>query len=159
MGLPRPCGIKVSQPTVKGIHFICDGPTTQYRKKQNFYLWPQKVGEYGFNMTTWNFLEASHRKRAADGIGAVVKRNADTQVNVHQNDITCVRDFLQCVTSGSTSIKFFEVSKDDIMAIEDGLPNTMLPVRNTIKVHQVPKRLCLSYWFICLQFKIRLINC
>jgi len=138
--------IQVTQPTVKGIHFISDGPTTQYRNKQNFYLWSQKVEEYGCNMSTWNFLEASHGKGAADGIGAAVKRNADTQVNVHQKDITCAKDFLQCVTSGSTSIKFFEVSEDDITSIEDGLPNTLLPIRNTMKIHQVPKRLCLSYW-------------
>ena len=109
-------------------------------------------------MTTWTFQEASHGKGAADGIGTVVKRNADTQVNVHQNDITCARDFLQCVTSGSTSIKFFEVSKDVIMSIENGLLNTMLPVRNTMKVHNVPKGLCLSYWGFR-QFNIRLINC
>ena len=92
---------------------------------EKYEKYKMKVEEYGCNMSTWNFLEASHGKGAADGIGAAVKRNADTQVNVYQKDITCAKDFLQCVTSVSTSIKFFEVSEDDIMSIEDGLPNTL----------------------------------
>ena len=63
------------------IHIISDGPTTQYRITQNFYLIANKVCNYGFRSATWNFLEAGHGKRAADGIGAVVKRTADAYVN------------------------------------------------------------------------------
>jgi len=33
-------------------------------------------------------MEAGHGKGAPDGIGAVVKREADTLVNTHETDIT-----------------------------------------------------------------------
>ncbi|XP_052224930.1 uncharacterized protein LOC127840558 [Dreissena polymorpha] len=70
------------------IHFISDGPTAQYRNKNNIYLWGHKIAEYGFKKSTWNFLEAAHGKGAADGVGAAVKRAADQQVILKKNDIT-----------------------------------------------------------------------
>ena len=44
------------------VHFISDGPTPQYRNKQNFYLMSTKLFTYGFKSATWNFLEAGHGK-------------------------------------------------------------------------------------------------
>lgn len=59
------------------IHFISDGPITQYRNKLNFYLLVNTIFDFGFSSATWNFLEAGHGKGAADDIGAVIKRSAD----------------------------------------------------------------------------------
>ncbi|KAH3699196.1 hypothetical protein DPMN_074150 [Dreissena polymorpha] len=39
------------------IHFVSDGPTTQYRSKTNFYLFSKKIYDYGFQEGTWNFWE------------------------------------------------------------------------------------------------------
>jgi hypothetical protein len=37
------------------IHFVSEGPTTQYRNKWNLYLWITKIQKYSFGMSTWNF--------------------------------------------------------------------------------------------------------
>jgi hypothetical protein len=59
------------------MHFISDGPTTQYRSKNNIYLFNKLIhSKYGFSRSTWKFTEAGHGKGAADGVGAVVKRTA-----------------------------------------------------------------------------------
>ena len=51
------------------VHFVSDGPTTQYRSRIKLYIFAVKTFEYGFRKATWNFLEAGHDKRAPDGIG------------------------------------------------------------------------------------------
>lgn len=48
------------------IHFLTDGPTTQYRNKINMYLFSTKIFDLGFVCGTWNYLEAGHSKGAAD---------------------------------------------------------------------------------------------
>ena len=70
----------MSPKPLKLIHFVSDGPTTQYRSKTKFFHFSKKIYEYG----TWNFWESGHGKGAPDGIGAVVKRQSDGLVNTHQ---------------------------------------------------------------------------
>ena len=68
-------------PNVRGIHFVTDGPTSQYRCRQNFLMSTLLRDEFPvFTNITWNFSEAGHGKSAADGIGAVLKRTADAVV-------------------------------------------------------------------------------
>lgn len=80
---------------LKMIHFISVGPTTQYRSRTNFLLTSTKIFQHGFIGGTWNFLEAGHGKGAPDGVGAVVKRQADTMVNTRGKDVTCAAELLQ----------------------------------------------------------------
>ena len=61
---------------------------------------------YGFRSATWNFLEAGHGKRAADGIGAVVKRTADAYVN-KVGDITNSVDLVKALESSSIKLMIF----------------------------------------------------
>lgn len=66
--------IRTTMPEVKCMHFISDGPTTQYRSKNNFYLFNKLIhSKYGFSRSTWNFTEAGHGKGAADGVGKLSK--------------------------------------------------------------------------------------
>ena len=51
------------------LHFISDGPTTQYKNKTNFRL-PFAMG---FEVLHWKFLEASHGKGPGDGIEPPLK--------------------------------------------------------------------------------------
>lgn len=57
------------------IHFVSDGPTTQYKQKGNFGLFITTMKERGMQSATWNFCEAGHGKGAPDGIGGAVKVN------------------------------------------------------------------------------------
>lgn len=53
-------------PNIHHIHFLSDGPVTQYRNKSMFY-----VTMYPYIMTyTWNYHVAVHGKGAPDGVGA-----------------------------------------------------------------------------------------
>ncbi|CAG9790675.1 unnamed protein product [Diatraea saccharalis] len=62
---------------INTVHFYSDGPSTQYRQKQNFYLMCTRFFDYGFVNMTWSFFEAGHGKGPADGIGGFLKRTAD----------------------------------------------------------------------------------
>ena len=62
------------------MYVFSDGPTTQYRCKDNFYMLSKVPIELGYQRINWSFMEAGHGKGAPDGIGAVVKREADRAV-------------------------------------------------------------------------------
>ena len=127
--------IKTLRP-ISVIHFLSDGPTTQYRNKMNFYLWNKKVFDYGFESSTWNFFEASHGKGAADGVGAAIKRAADHQVNVKCRDITNAKDLVEAVEPSST-VKMFLVDESKIEEYEKLLPSDLTAIPGTMKIHQV----------------------
>ena len=126
-----------SQRKLNTVHFISDGPTTQYKNKHNFYLWGHKIQDYGFKSTKWNFLEASHGKGAADGIGAAVKRAADQEVLVRQKDITTAEDFVTLLTANKSNVKFYIVKGSDIDEIQHELPTFLQAIPGTMKIHQV----------------------
>lgn len=69
--------IKKLRPSTTTIHFFTDGPFSQYRQKQNFFLAPSVPFDLGFTAMTWSFFEAGHGKGPADGIGGYLKRSAD----------------------------------------------------------------------------------
>ena len=96
-----------SQVEFQGIHFVSDGPTTQYRNKAYFHLWANKIIQNKFKYSTWNFLEASHGKGAADGVGAAVKRKADNLVTVKQSDITCAKNLYDCLSGSDARVRLF----------------------------------------------------
>lgn len=87
--------MKKLHPEVNRIHFISDDPTSQYRSKTNFFMFSTKLYDLGFSDGTWNFMEAGHGKGAPDGIGAVIKRTADTVVNTQGQDITKTADLIE----------------------------------------------------------------
>lgn len=103
---------QLSDSALQTVHFISDGPTTQYRSKTNFYLFSKKIYEYGFKSGTWNFWESGHGKGAPDGIGAVVKRQSDDLVRTRQRDVMQASDIVegmytnQCLTLYCSSIIF-----------------------------------------------------
>lgn len=72
--------ITSNHPLAKNIHFLSDGPTSQYRNKVPFYLASTVVFMKGFKTVTWNFTEASHGKEAPDGVGGALKNLADCVV-------------------------------------------------------------------------------
>jgi hypothetical protein len=108
--------IRSKHPEIKIIHFYTDGPFSQYRQKQNFYLCSTKTFDYGFTGMTWSFYEAGHGKGPADGIGGFLKRTADNMVATGR-DIACAEQFYE--------------------TLKDQLPSQITPLVGTLHVHQV----------------------
>ena len=126
--------------TVTRVHFF----KSKYHhpispKEKNFFLFSSHLFNYGFELGTWNFFEASHGKGAADGVGAVVKRTADRLVN-QGIDLPTPMDVYNHV-SPATSIHLFYV---DAQAVKeaDGIFNALAPqdlplLPGTMSVHQL----------------------
>ena len=76
----------------------------------------------GFVNATWNYLEAGHGKGAADGIGAAIKRQADSIVNVSGKDITNGRELLDRLQGAYTSINLFLVEEARIDYYKTKIP-------------------------------------
>ncbi len=122
-------------PEVSNIHFWSDGPMTQYRNKNNFYLFSVMISKIGFRYATWNMFEAGHGKGAADAVGGVLKRTADRSVDFGSN-ITNADDFLR-ILSKKTTVRLFLVKEEDITAIATSLPGALKPIPGTMKLHQI----------------------
>lgn len=67
-------------PRINTVHFMSDGPLTQYRNRKNFYLMCTLPFLRGIKEITWNFSEKAHGKGAPDGVGGSMKRIADAFV-------------------------------------------------------------------------------
>lgn len=85
--------LKDTCPDIDKVHFLSDGPTTQYRSRKNVFLMKEVMhNTFGFETVTWNFSEAGHGKGAPDGVGGLIKRTADKLVS-HGNDIADANEF------------------------------------------------------------------
>ncbi|CAH0558569.1 unnamed protein product [Brassicogethes aeneus] len=123
-------------PKVNILHVFSDGPATQYRQKQNFYLICTKLfSEYKFTKVTWNFFEAGHGKGAADGIGGFLKRTAD-QLVARGTDISDATNFYLTLKNVS-KVRLHLITNEDIEQSSKQIPEHILPLLGTMKVHQV----------------------
>ncbi|CAG9791138.1 unnamed protein product [Diatraea saccharalis] len=121
---------------IKTIHIFSDGPATQYKQKNNFYLIATRFfEEYRFDDLTWNFFESGHGKGAADGIGGSIKRLAD-HIVASGHDIVDASQFFDAVNNHS-KIKVFFVGKDNIAQILVTIPQGIPPLKGTMQVHQL----------------------
>lgn len=128
--------LKQSDPEITDIHFYSDGPTPQYRNKQNFYLLSTQIYKMGFLGATWNFLASGHGKGAPDAIGGAVKRQADAMVNTGC-DIPDATNLLNCLQKSDTVIKLHFITSADIDRIDAECPKSLKSVSGTMKIHQL----------------------
>jgi hypothetical protein len=63
--------IREAHPNARNIHFISDGPTSQYWNI-NFYLASTVPFVRGLKHVTWNFTEVSHGKGSPDEVGGAL---------------------------------------------------------------------------------------
>lgn len=127
--------IRASHPQAKNIHFLSDGPTSQYRNKVAFYLASTVPFMKGFKTVTWNFTEASHGKGAPDGVGGALKNLADRLV-AYGTDIPNAAALLENLSSQST-VKLFKVTEENITKCGELVAPSLKSVPGTLKVHQV----------------------
>lgn len=102
-------------PNLRKIFSFSDGPSSQYRQKNNFFLIKYFSSFYEVNIS-WSFFESGHGKGVADAIGAVVKRALDRQV-AYCKDIISATDVYLTLESFVKAVKVFYVSETEIKAI------------------------------------------
>jgi hypothetical protein len=127
--------IRGSYPNITTVHFFTDGPFSQYRQKQNFYLASTAPFDYGFHAMSWSFFEAGHGKGPADGIGGYLKRSADDLV-ARGEDISNTDKFYD-VLKDVSKIKLFVISSADIGNVAETIPPKIQPLAGTKHVHRV----------------------
>lgn len=127
--------------SVRNIHFVSDGPVTQYRNKDMFFYLCRKLTEtYPLICDfTWNYSEAGHGKGAPDGIGGTCKRTAD-KIVASGTDIPTIDHFAKELSKYCPGIHIFVIPEDEFdlqkRIIEDNRSH-IKPFAGTLKVHQV----------------------
>lgn len=127
--------------SVENLHFLSDGPVTQYRNKTMFYILGCRIQDfYPLAMKyTWNFHEAGHGKGAPDGIGATCKRTAD-QLIAQRGDITTLYDFVAVLRERCPNIQISVIEDVDIEKVNKMIKRhekEQKPFKGTLLVHQV----------------------
>lgn len=102
--------LKSLSPNIHHIHFLSDGPVTQYRNKTMFYVLGCELSQMYPNILryTWNYHEAGHGKGAPDGVGATCKRTAD-QVIATGGDITDLKEFVAVIRERCHGIRAYVI--------------------------------------------------
>lgn len=103
---------------------IVQSPNTVIKK--TIYLLSTIPCLSGFRQVTWNFLEKSHGKGAADGVGGAVKHTADSAVQ-RGGDVQTAEDFYNLLTERKSDVKFFWVTKEDIRRFDEAVPEVVPP--------------------------------
>ena len=128
--------LRVEHPNARKIHFISDGPTSQYRNKKNFYLASTVPFVQGFTHVTWNFTEASHGKGAPDGVGGALKNLAD-RIVAYGTSIPDADTLFEQLNHNS-SVRPFKITEEDITSGEL-VPPYLKAVPGTMRIHQVSR--------------------
>ncbi|KAJ4940725.1 hypothetical protein JOQ06_027020 [Pogonophryne albipinna] len=127
--------LKENHARIKKLFFISDGPTMQYRGKKNFFLLSTIPFWMGFTAVNWSFLEDGHGKGPADGVGATMKRTADSQ-GARGTDIPTAKALYDTLFP-LTKVKLFYVEEDEINRVSTLLPKELTTIKGTLSIHQV----------------------
>lgn len=125
------------KPQIDHLHFLSDGPTTQYRNKMMFaLLTTYLVSLYKqINAITYNISKSGHGKRAADGVGGVTKRAADNLV-ARGDDVSDFDILVKVLKINVKNIEYETVYEREIMEIDRVLPKNLKTFKGTMKKHQ-----------------------
>lgn len=126
---------------VENLHFLSDGPVSQYKNKTMFFILACKLHEMYPNLITysWNYHEAGHGKGAPDGIGATCKRTADQAIAQGQN-ISNLQEFVATLRERCPKINIFVIEDSDISNFNDIIEENkakLLAFKGTLLVHQI----------------------
>lgn len=129
--------IKEKIPNLKSVHFLSDGPSSQYRNKAMFYL----VGTYltkqlNVSNLQWHYSESGHGKGAPDGVGGYLKRTADMLVS-QSKDITNCESFISILKQNSSGIEILDIDDKKMYYLDSILPEQLKTFKGTMQVHQV----------------------
>ena len=133
--------VKRNYPSIKTVDFFSDGPTRQYKQKQNFHLLTKLTG---FDRVAWHFFEAGHGKGAPDGVEAAVQRKAD-ELRKYGKDVDTAMKLYEYMNSPvdvmKSKIEFHFISKENIEKIRNRvLMEDISTIVGTMKLHEVVKK-------------------
>ncbi|CAH0561154.1 unnamed protein product [Brassicogethes aeneus] len=119
------------------VHMQSDGPASQYKNRFNMYFFTQITDHFkGIKKASWNFSVSGHGKGAADGVGGLVKRSADSAVKMGA-DVIDVKCFMDAVGSRTRSVQLFEIPFQKVIEIKNKIPNSVQKIPKITKLHQV----------------------
>jgi len=125
-------------PLVTNLHIISDGPTSQYRCKDYFYLLttviPLEFPQILF--ITHNFSKAGHGKGVPDGVGGVLKNLADDAV-AYGVDVHNFDSFVSVLEKCVKTVWLAKVYIQDITEVDKKCVKGLKPYSGTMKVHQL----------------------
>lgn len=125
-------------PNLRKIHFLSDGPSTQYRNKTMFFFLANHIVQtFEVEECTWNYCEAGHGKGAPDGVGGCLKRTADEFV-ARGTDIPNFEKLVSLLKD-TTQIEILTVTEEDITNNDLLLPKAeeLVTFKGTMKIHQI----------------------
>lgn len=125
------------KPTIKKLHFLSDGPTSQYRCKFMFSLLTDLIRKNFIQIKyiVYNFSESGHGKNAADGVGAVTKRTADGVVACGK-DVSNFESLVQALEESQINVWFAPVTAKEILQADKGMKKNLPTFKGTMKMHQ-----------------------
>ena len=138
--------LRQTNPEISDIHFFSDGPTTQYKNKQNFFLFSTQLHQMGFTAGSWNFFESGHGKGASDANGGFLKRHADAQLNCGV-DIPDAKELFSILKNAHSHTKLYFVDEGDVTNMDLNCSKTVKAIPGTTKLHQLISNEALSIAF------------
>ncbi|CAH0555425.1 unnamed protein product [Brassicogethes aeneus] len=124
---------------ITAVHFLSDGPATQYRNRFMFRVISSFSNHFlpNIEILTWNYSEAGHGKGAADGVGGTLKRTADQAV-AEGKDISNISQLIDILKERCPGIYIQELSANALQQVEllfSGISASTFS--GTTNVHQV----------------------
>lgn len=127
---------------IEVVHFLSDGPSTQYRNKFMFaFLVTELKKQFPrLKCISWNFNEAGHGKGAVDGVGGTCKRMADRMI-AQGKDVPTFPTLMKVLRTSCPGITFYEISSNNIQHFDKIIQKMKTSqFKGTMKVHQVITR-------------------
>lgn len=128
--------IKKYVPFVDTVHFLSDGPSTQYKNKKMFFLMVNYLADCLLvNKLRWHYSESGHGKGAPDGIGGFIKREADRRVAMGK-DIPNFQSLVESLKD-SNKVKIIALDSEELEKVDEIVPDNLLVFKGTMKIHEV----------------------
>lgn len=122
---------------INTVHFVSDGPSSQYKNKTNFVLMCYFASMFEIERMTWNYYESSHGKSVADGVGGSLKKSAD-QLVCHGHDITSASSFMELLIKKNTKVHIYQITTSDINEVQNILDlKDQETIKNTMRIRQL----------------------
>ena len=104
--------VKKDYPHLEVIHFVSDGPSSQYRNKSVCNLIARFHQIFSLR-ATWSWWEAGHGKGPCDGVGGAIKKKADNIVKTNKI-ISNANDFHDNIEASGTCMFLIKVDRKDV---------------------------------------------
>lgn len=131
--------IKDRIPDIATLHFLSDGPSSQYRNQLMFYWFKKMVDQFlpTVHFSTWSYQEAGHGKGAPDGIGGTIKRTADRLVG-EGKDLNTFEVLIDQLKLNLRKVEIAVIPEDSFERIQKMVvKEDVVSFKGTMKVHQV----------------------